>query len=221
MNKKNQDQIWDNYNKLIISDDLGRIRKMLSRYELFKKTISVPGDIVECGVFKGVGLFLWLKFLKIYLPNSNKRVIGFDMFSHFPKNIEDYEKKTAKKYVADSMFKGTSVKNLLKMASTFIEKDRLELIKGDITNTANSYVKKNKGFKVSLLHLDLDTYNGTKKSLEAFYPKMSKGGLIILDEYGARGWGETDAVDEFLKDKKLEINTVENAYSPTAVIQIK
>ena len=85
MVKKNQ--IWNNYNNLIISEDIGRIRKLLIRYDLFKKTSNIPGDIVECGVFKGVGLFLWLKFLKIYLPNSNKKVIGFDMFSHFPKNI--------------------------------------------------------------------------------------------------------------------------------------
>ena len=31
---------------------------------------------------------------------------------------------------------------------------------------------------------------------------MSKGGFIILDEYGKRGWGETDAVDEFLNEHK-------------------
>ena len=33
----------------------------------------------------------------------------------------------------------------------------------------------------------------------------------MLDEYGSRGWGETDAVDEFLKDKKLKITTIENS----------
>ncbi len=218
MVKKNQ--IWNNYNNLIISEDIGRIRKLLIRYDLFKKTSNIPGDIVECGVFKGVGLFLWLKFLKIYLPNSNKKVIGFDMFSHFPKNIESYEKLTAKKYVKDSMFKGTNVKSLEKIAFSFCEKEKLELIKGDITKTAKNYAKKNKGFKISLLHLDLDTYKGTLRSLQAFYPHVSKGGLIVLDEYGSRGWGETDAVDEFLKDKKLKITTIENSQSPTACIKI-
>ena len=42
----------------------------------------------------------------------------------------------------------------------------------------------------------------------------------MLDEYGSRGWGETDAVDEFLKDKKLKITTIENSQSPTACIKI-
>ena len=96
---------------------------------------------------------------------------------------------------------------------------RSELIKGDITKSAKKYVDKNKGFKISLLNLDLDTYEGTKSALNAFYKKISRGGVIILDEYGKRGWGETDAVDEFLNDnKELEIKTIEYSNQPTAYI---
>lgn len=217
---KSINNIWNSYNELFISDDIGRLRKTLIRYDLFKKTINVPGDIIECGVFKGVGLFQWLKFLKIYVPNSNKRVIGFDMFTSFPKNIESYEKKSADDYIKEANFKGTDIKSLEKIAQKFIEKEKLELIKGDICKTSTNYVKKNRGFKISLLHLDLDTYKGTKASLNNFYKHMSKGSLIVLDEYGGRGWGETEAVDEFLKDKNLEITTIDNAFSPTACIQI-
>ena len=48
---------------------------------------------------------------------------------------------------------------------------------------------------------------------------MSKDGIIILDEYGKRGWGETDPVDEFLDDhRKLEIKTIEYSNQPTAYI---
>ena len=66
---KKENNIWDNYNKLLLSDDISRIRKILARYELFKKTINIPGDIVECGVFKGVSFMFWLKCLKIFLKN--------------------------------------------------------------------------------------------------------------------------------------------------------
>ena len=89
---KSKNDTWDIYNKFLVSEDISRLRKILIRYDLFRKTLNVPGDIVECGVFKGVGLFQWLKLLEIYSSNSNKRVIGFDMFTNFPKNIEDYEK---------------------------------------------------------------------------------------------------------------------------------
>ena len=61
----NENKIWESYNNLLLSDDVSRLRKIISRYELFKKTLNVPGDIIECGVFKGVSFLFWLKCLKI------------------------------------------------------------------------------------------------------------------------------------------------------------
>ena len=183
----NENKIWESYNNLFLSADVSRLRKIISRYELFKKTVNVPGDIIECGVFKGVSFLFWLKCLKIYTPNSSKKVVGFDMFSGFPKNLKAVEKKSAKKYVKKSHFKGIDPKNLTNLAKKILPEDRHELISGNITNTSKSYVKKNYGFKISLLHLDLDTYHGTKSALNNFFPLISKGGVIILDEYGSRG----------------------------------
>ena len=48
-----EQQLWDSYNHLMMSSDVERLRKVFAREELFRKTIDVPGDIVECGVFKG------------------------------------------------------------------------------------------------------------------------------------------------------------------------
>ncbi len=214
----NENKIWESYNNLFLSADVSRLRKIISRYELFKKTVNVPGDIIECGVFKGVSFLFWLKCLKIYTPNSSKKVVGFDMFSGFPKNLKAVEKKSAKKYVKKSHFKGIDPKNLTNLAKKILPEDRHELISGNITNTSKSYVKKNYGFKISLLHLDLDTYHGTKSALNNFFPLISKGGVIILDEYGSRGWGETQAVDEFLNKKKYKVEILDNTNSPTGFI---
>ena len=63
--KKNND-IWDIYNSFILSDDIDRLKKILVRFNLYKMTKDLPGDIVECGVFKGVGFTFWLKLLKIF-----------------------------------------------------------------------------------------------------------------------------------------------------------
>lgn len=66
-------------------------------------------------------------------------------------------------------------------------------------------------------HLDLDTYNGTKAALDALYPRVSRGGVIVLDEYAVRGWGETDAVDEFLEGHlELQPQPVPYSAKPTA-----
>ena len=66
--------------------------------------------------------------------------------------------------------------------------DRSILIKGDIKKTSKAYVKNNRGFRISLLHLDLDTFEGTKSALINFFTYIP-GGVIILDEYGSRGMG--------------------------------
>ena len=75
-----EEDIFYHFNKLMLSPDTQRIRKMLVRFELFMKSLEVPGDIVECGVFKGAGIAYWLKLLDIFCHGSDKRVIGFDLF---------------------------------------------------------------------------------------------------------------------------------------------
>ena len=211
--------IFEAYNHLIESEDTERIEKILIRYELYKKTINVPGDIFECGVFKGTGLIFWLKMLKIFEPNSFKKVVGFDTFGDFPNSTLEFEKKSVKKFLKESKF---SKKNIYLDIKKKIEgaklQHRSELIKGDILKTSKKYIKNHKGFRISLLHIDLDTYNGTKHTLENFFPLVSRGGIIIFDEYGSRGWGESDAVDEYFIDKKYKIIKTEFGKKPTAYL---
>ena len=106
--------IFKTYNDLIESDNLDRLQKIITRYEFFKKTKKVPGDIVECGVFKGTGHMFWLKMLRIYDEYSMKRVVGFDTFDYFPHSILQYEKKEANKFIKESKYKGITIKQIEK-----------------------------------------------------------------------------------------------------------
>ena len=75
---------------------------------MFKKSIEVPGDIVECGVFKGTSFLLFCKFLKIYDSNSIKKIVGFDTFGKFPSTTLKYEKKSAQEFIEESKFKSNN-----------------------------------------------------------------------------------------------------------------
>jgi hypothetical protein len=213
----NQDLLWDSYNNLLMSEDLDRIRKLLVRYELFKMSMKIPGDIVECGVFKGAGWMYWLKLLDLYSRGEQKRVIGFDTFGAFSDNLLDYEKKSAKLFTDEAEFDGVVPEDILKKAHLAGLKNG-ELVSGEVTKTLPRYIKQNKGFRISLLNLDFDTYYGTKSALEHMYDIVSPGGLIVLDEYGKRGWGESDAVDEFFKGKNIAINSIKGSFQPTSYI---
>ena len=94
-----------------------------------------------------------------------------------------------------------------------------ELIKGDVVKTLPVYLKKNKGFKISLLHLDLDIYRPTAFVLKELYKRMSKNGIILIDDY-AEIYGATRAVDQFFAKKKCKIQKL-NYYKRPSFIEIK
>ena len=212
-----QQELWDAYNKLLLSNDTDRIKKLIARYEIFKKSILVPGDIVECGVFKGAGFMYWLKLLKLFAHEEQRMVIGFDTFKSFADSLLEYEIESAKSFVDEAFFEGIEPTEILKNAHS-ADFTNSELIAGDVLETIPKYKKDNPGFRICLLHLDLDTYLGTKIVLENFYDLVTPGGIILLDEYGKRGWGESDAVDEFLKDKNKAIHSIKTSFQPTSFI---
>ncbi|MBI2603642.1 MAG: class I SAM-dependent methyltransferase [Deltaproteobacteria bacterium] len=216
--RMNESKIWSSYNELLLSADIDRIRKLLVRYDLFQLAKNIPGDLVECGVFKGTGFIYWLKLLAIYDPGSIKKVVGFDTFSEFANSYKPYEQKSVDAFVTEAEFSGTSKEAIMQRAEDLGLTRRAELVVGDLLTTAGDYVIRNPGFRISLLNLDVDTYEGTKVSLEKFYPVVSRGGVIVLDEYSARGWGESDAVDEFFREKAIEIKTVPFSSRPTAYL---
>jgi O-methyltransferase len=60
--------------------------------------------------------------------------------------------------------------------------------------------------RFALVHIDVDLYEPTRDSLEFFFPLLVKGGIIVLDDYGASIFpGTTKAVDEFLSTHRVEL----------------
>ena len=55
------DKIYSGFNDFILSPDTKVFGKMLARFLLLNRVKNIPGDIVECGVFKGTGIFTFLK----------------------------------------------------------------------------------------------------------------------------------------------------------------
>ena len=89
---------------------------------------------------------------------------------------------------------------------------------GTVTDAGTDTLSRDTVISSSNSDNKVDFSAGTKTVLENFYSRVSKGGIIILDEYGKSGWGESDAVDEFFKNKKVKINSVRFSGQPTAYI---
>ena len=73
-------------------------------------------------------------------------------------------------------------------------------------------------YEISLLNLDTDVYEPAVTILENLYPRIVKGGILILDDYGIFP-GETKAAEEYFKDKKVEIKKFSFSTPPCYVVK--
>jgi hypothetical protein len=216
-------KLFDSFNDFIISSDRKVFNKLVARTLLYNEIKDVPGDIVECGVFKGSGFYTLLKLKRLLNPNSLKRVVGFDYFNteNLLLNLENSDKSTM-----STLFKGrnfehkTDFKDLLenRILKDGFTKDDFELINGDISLTSAEYVKNNPGFKISLLYIDLDLEVPTYNTLKNFWNNMTKGSIIVLDEYAHSKWSESKGVDRFIEEMNLEVKNL-NYLCPSAYIK--
>lgn len=188
------------------------LSRFLVKYEIYKQILNINGVIVECGVFNGAGLFTWAQLANIFEPtNYNRKIIGFDTFEGFPDTNQLDNSYIHEPKVGD--LRGEELK-FLKMSVDKYNSERhlshipnIELVKGDFMNTSAEYLEKNKHLLVSLLYLDFDLYEPTKKALEVFLPRMGKGSIICFDELNCENYpGETLAMLEELDIKKMQIN---------------
>lgn len=176
-----EQNLYDAFNGFIISDDLKVFGKLLARSLLFNQVREIPGDIVECGVFKGSGFFTFLKLKRYLCPNTSKKVIGFDIFDtdELTKNLISQDKDAMSSLFKLRDFEHNShyvdyLSKLIKEAG-FLDHE-YEFVVGDISITAADYADKNPGFKISLLYLDLDLEHPTYDTLCALWDRVSNGG---------------------------------------------
>ncbi|MCX6082992.1 MAG: macrocin O-methyltransferase, partial [Chloroflexi bacterium] len=81
------------------------------------------------------------------------------------------------------------------LGSTNYPMEKLKFIEGNVLETLDHSLPDN----IALLRLDTDWYDSTKKEMTSLYPKLSLGGVCIVDDYGA--WaGSKQAVDEFMSE---------------------
>jgi hypothetical protein len=177
--------------------------------ELFKMVADVPGAIVECGVYKGNSLMLYMHLSMILEPYAiNRSIIGFDTFSGFT-SIDAEQDPTD---INENMFSDTDESLIQDMinANDLVRPvnriPRCEIVKGDILETVPAFVKTRPDLVVAMLILDTDLYSSTKVALETFLPYMPKGAIVVLDEVAYRNFpGETAALRDVLDLNKIEL----------------
>lgn len=216
------EEIYKSFNDFIFSTDIKLIGKLLTRFDFFNKIKHLPGDIVEIGVFKGSGIATFSKFVEIYSPHSNKKIIGFDIFDVCDADTilnNDCEFDKEKMEIVYARVD----KNELLLESVLNRLDNMKIDKkyilerGDVGVTLPIFLKNNPGFRVSLLYIDVDIERPTYIALKNLWDRILPGGIIVFDEYENHKFSESNGVEKFLKEFKLDYELITtNFCAPTA-----
>jgi len=159
----------------------------------------IEGDYVECGVGSG---FLSSAILEYLNWNElNKKFYLFDTFEGLDHryltsqelkrigNVESYNEQMRKG--------GSYAKDYQAVEKNFREWDRVHLIKGAIPETLNTPPIN----KVAFLHIDMNCVIPEIAAIEHFYPKLSIGSIILLDDYAYSGYYEQKKAMDKWADK--------------------
>ena len=208
---------FDYENGFYLTSSLDRLGKLLAHYELYKKITSLPGAIVECGVFKGASLLRFATFRNLLESPFSRKIIGFDVFDEFPATHFEKDKEYLEKFIASA---GANSISFEELQSVFKYKqiNNYELVKGDINITIPQYKKINPHLKIALLHIDTDVYEPCVTILNHLFENVVRGGIIAFDDYGTFP-GETQAVDEFINDKEIIVNKLSISHIPSYLIK--
>lgn len=191
--------LWDYENGYHWFGDIRRFGTFLAHADIYRMTLGLPGDIAEFGVFKGNTLLTLFAFREMFETSISTRIYGYDMFGEFPSN--EIKLKNDQDFITNftsSAGYGTSIQSIESLIA-YHRYTNYELISGDVRTTvppAKENVLGNIRYK--LVNLDMDVYEPTKHVLNAIWPVVVRGGIVMLDDYSLAP-GETLAVDEFLE----------------------
>jgi O-methyltransferase len=165
----------------------------------------IPGALVECGVYTGGNIELMIRALQ-HFGISDRHIYAYDTFAGMPRPeaIDDRGQgdtlkttweahRTGADGDAGSKWMRASLESVRRrIARLGYPADLLHFVPGLVEQTIPAVIPD----QIAILRLDTDFYSSTKHELEHLYPRLSGGGALIIDDYGAMP-GCRIATDEY------------------------
>jgi O-methyltransferase len=197
------------------------VERMYSLYKAVQYIVkkNIPGDFVECGVWKGGASMMMAKTL-LSMGVKDRKIYMYDTYEGMAKpTAEDksnvpgaepvnkiWEREQAEDHNEWCYGPLDGVKEA--MRSTGYPEENIIYVKGMVEDTIPQTVPQ----KIAMLRLDTDWYSSTKHELEHLYPLLQEGGVVILDDYGY--WeGARQAADEYFAKNNINIFLHRDDYS--------
>ena len=146
--------------------------------------LKVDGDFVECGTHLGYTVSVLCDYL--YLEGAGRDYWCYDLFEGKAYERIDLGGKEPIDF----------------LRSRFSQQPYVHLVKGSVPDSFGSGAPQ----KVAFLHLDLNSADAERGALEYLLPRMSKGAMVVLDDYGWSHYKAQKVVaDEIFGDWRIPI----------------
>lgn len=170
-------------------------------YQIAKNIINqkISGNIVECGVFEGEKISIFLETLN--LLGEKRDIYIVDTFEGMTKpsnndyqvinkrKLKEGDTKASQEYVKKNIYK------------TNYPRKKLHFIKIDVRKEQD--LRKCIKGKIALLRIDTDFYDSVYSILNSLYSNVNKNGYLIHDDYGH--WkGHYKACTNFYKKNNIK-----------------
>jgi O-methyltransferase len=180
----------------------------LARAVEYMVSRPIPGALVECGVWRG-GSMMAVALTLLRLGATDRDLYLFDTFAGMTEPGEQDVKHTGER--AADMLAGSSrdshdwavasLNQVREAVSTVgYPEEKIHFVQGPVEET----LPENAPGEIALLRLDTDWYSSTKHALVHLYPRLARGGVLIIDDY-AYWQGARQAVDEYVQENNLPV----------------
>jgi O-methyltransferase len=172
---------------------------------------NYPGDFVECGVAKG-GSMMAIAYTLLELGISDRDLFLYDTFEGMPEP-DDVDRGRFGEPALRSWHKRRDAEGQSTWINHKIEEvrrnlsltgyppERIHFIRGKVEDTLPGAAPPG---AIVLLRLDTDWHASTRAELEHLYPKLVRGGVLVVDDY-FRWQGARKATDEYIQEHEIPI----------------
>jgi hypothetical protein len=181
----------------------------LIRAVQYVEQYGIPGAFVECGVWRGGSMMAIARTL-LAAGSGDRNLFLFDTYSGMPEAsdsdvdvsgrsgaalLEELRKLTTEEQATNQIIARCPIEDVrANLLSTGYPKDRLHFVEGRVENT----IPRDAPDQIAVLRLDTDWYESTRHELVHLFPRLSRHGVLIIDDYGH--WrGARLAADEFFR----------------------
>lgn len=175
------------HNKDNNGGDLSRLFSlMLNLSQILEE--GIPGDFAELGVWRGNSAAV----LAHYARRDGREVLLFDTYEGF----DQRDIKGVDDNISVEQFGNTSMEMVKESIGP--QHEHCHFVKGFFPDT---FTAEHAARTYAAVNLDCDLYEPMKAGLSSFYPRLSRGGILMLHDYSSRYWpGAKQAVDEFCRE---------------------